>query len=260
MNAPHELRHLLCQQWCDAADIVEDDAGTCISLPLIEGDGDHVSLWIQAQPGGWKITDLGTTMMRLSYCMDVSMLSEGQRAVVVQQVVASEGVVLSDGEVSTVVAEAELGPALLRVGQAILRLSDVKLWHRTRIATTFYEDLEAELRRLAEPVPMVKGYLVPGLQDAQAYSVDFAFLEQVAKPLYVFGVATEDKARLVALKLMHLNALRQSFDSLVVVQDLAGLPRADQTRLINAANDMVIGLEESGPLARKLRMRLPAAA
>ena len=257
MNAPHELQALLCEQWCDSADIVTDEAGVCVSLPLVETDGDHVSLWLQARPGGWKVTDLGTTMMRLSYTMDTALLGEGQRAQVMNSLIATEGVSLQDGELSTLTSEGDVGGALLRMGQAVLRLGDMKLWQRTRIATTFYEDLEAELHRFAPDEMFEKNYLVPDLPDAQAYPVDFAFVDRVMKPLYLFGVATRDKARLVAITLMHLQASQATFDSLVVIQDLESLGRDDPTRLINAANDTVVGLGFN--LDRKLRRHLAAA-
>ncbi|WOB10755.1 DUF1828 domain-containing protein [Piscinibacter gummiphilus] len=257
MNSPTELQHLLCQQWCASADVSNDDAGLRVSLPMIEGDGDHVTLWVQPEPGGWVVRDLGTTLMRMSYGMDTDLLEDGQRARVVESILGSADVSLEDGELLARVPEGGLGLAMMQMGQAVLRLRDVQLWNKSRVATTFYEDLAQRLNALAGGVRLERNYVVPQIADAASYPVDFAFLTE-GLPLYVFGVPTNDKAKLATIILQHLQQSHHAFNSLVVAADLEALSKGDRKRLINAANDVVTSLDETDALARKVRARIAA--
>ena len=253
-----ELQRLLCEQWCADAEVVEDEAGLRVSLPMTEADGDVVTAWLQKTLGGWCISDRGLTLMRLSYDMDVDLLAEGQRAKVLDRIVREQGVKYQQGELSLAVREGDLGPALMRFGQAIVRVSDLKLWSWHRVSSTFYEDLAHELERIAGAQNVTRSYIVPDVADAANYPVDFAIRTQ-GLPFYIFGVPNVEKAKLTTIILLYLQrAVR--FDSLVVPANLDDLPKGDRDRLVNAANDMVTGIDAVEPLERKVRLRLAAGS
>ncbi len=132
MNASTALKELLCEQWCAEAEVEADDEGLRVSLPLTESDGDATTVWLRKRVGGWHITDLGTTLMRLSYHTDVDLLSEGQRARAVERMLSEQGVTLDTGELHADATEEDLAPTLLRFGVAMSRVGDMKLWTRTR--------------------------------------------------------------------------------------------------------------------------------
>lgn len=129
------------------------------------------------------------------------------------------------------------------------------MWSRTRVNTTFYEDLEHELRRIVGDERVRRNFIVEGVRDAQNYPVDFA-IETGGLPFYVFGVPSTDKAKLATIILQHLQQCGHRFESLVVPADIDLITKADHRRLINAANDMVTGLDATEPLERKVRLRL----
>lgn len=255
MNTPAELQDLLCEQWCSSANVSHDEVGLRVSLPFVEGDGDHVTVWIQHELGGWMVRDLGTTLMRLSYGMDVDLLDDGQRSKVVESIIASSGVSLVDGELRASTREGALAATLLQMGQAILRLRDIQLWKTSRVASTFYEDLERQLRAIAGDVPFETNYVVPGVPDAGSYPVDYAFFGE-GRPLYVFGVPNNDKAKLATIVIQHLQQAQHAFNTLVVPADFESLAKLDRKRLLNAANDVVTGLDQSDVIERKVRARI----
>lgn len=250
-----ELQRLLCEQWCAAADVVEDAGGMRLSLPIHEADGDTLTVWLQQELGGWHIRDHGTTLMRLSYEIDVDLLKEGQRAKVVDRILTEQSLSLEDGELSVHAKEGDLGTALMQFGHAMTRLGDLKLWTWPRVSSTFYEDLQRELERIAGSALVKRNYVVPDVPDASNYPVDFA-IETHALPFYVFGVPHTDKARLATIILLHLQKAGHLFNSLVVPADLDSIPKADRNRLLNAANDVVTGLDAVEPLERKVKLRL----
>ena len=86
------------------------------------------------------------------------------------------------------------------------------------------------------------------------YPVDY-FVSDSATPLYLFGVPNRDKARLATIILQHLIAAGRDFNSMIVFQNMSDLPRADVSRLTNAANDQVDSLDATDDLRRKLLRR-----
>lgn len=255
MNTPNELQELLCEQWCADVDIGEDSAGIRISLPLIESDGDAVTVWVTPIVGGWRLRDCGTTLMRLSYDMDVDLLAEGQRAKVLERILVEHQLSLVEGELVVDAQERGLGLALLNIGQASLRIGDIKLWSRARVASTFYEDLQTTLANIVGRERLKIDYEPPNIPDAGNYLVDFAITD-IARPLYIFGVPNTDKAKLANIVLLHLQQHKHVFDSLIVPSDFEAISKPDFRRLMNAANDVVDSSSAIEAISRKIHQRM----
>ena len=91
--------------------------------------------------------------------------------------------------------------------------------------------------------------------NAHDYPVDY-FVSGGASPLYLFGVPNRDKVRLSTIILQHLVRTGQDFNSMVVFQNAADVPRADLSRLMNSANDMIDSLDATDDFERKLLRRV----
>lgn len=258
MNAPAELQELLCEQWCADVHIGEDKAGIRLSLPLTEADGDSVTVWINPRVGGWALRDCGTTFMRLSYDMDVDLLAEGQRARVIERILAEHQVRNENGELVCEAEERNLGAALLNFGQALLRIGDIKLWTKARVASTFYDDLKTHLIDIVGTNRLRIDYEPPNVPDAKNYLVDFAITD-IDRPLYIFGVPSSDKAKLANIVLLHLQQAQHVFDSLIVPSDIESISKPDLRRLLNAANDFVDSSSSVDVMERKIRQRISVA-
>lgn len=256
MIQPVELQELLCEQWCSEVEIGNDSVGVRLSLPLADADGDAVTVWISQTVGGWTLRDCGTTLMRLSYDLDVDLLESGNRAKVLERILSEHQVTLENGELVCQVEERALGAALLRFGQASLRICDIKLWSQARVASTFYDDLQANLLSIVGHNRLVIDYVVPGVPDSENYPVDFA-VQGGARPLYIFGVPSSDKAKLANIVLLHLQQANHDFDSLVVPSDFESISKPDFRRLMNVANDVVDSSTSVDAIARKIRQRVP---
>lgn len=252
-----ELQDLLCEQWCADVEIGEDTAGIRLSLPLSEADGDAVTVWINQRVGGWRLRDCGTTFMRLSYDMDVDLLADGQRARVLERILAEHQITMEDGELTSEAEERNLGASLLRFGQALLRIGDIKLWSRARVASTFYDDLKSHLVDIVGAERLLIDYEAPDVPDAGNYLIDFA-INGGSRPLYIFGVPSSDKAKLANIVLLHLQQANHVFDSLIVPSDIESIGKPDLRRLMNAANDFVDSSSSLEAIERKIRQRIGA--
>ncbi|CAN7417827.1 DUF1828 domain-containing protein [Paraburkholderia hospita] len=257
-DAPSTVKRLLCESWCADLDVAEDGDSLRLSMPLLEPDGDYVTVWLRQILGGWRLEDAGTTLMRVSYDSDVSSLLRGARKDMLDRMLAEYGArVDADGQVVAEAPEVDLGPALLRYGQAMLRANEVRQWTRTRVASTFFDDLRANLVDIVGADRIVENYAVPDVPSADDYRVDFS-ITGASEPLFVFGVPSKDKARLTTIVLQHLEQHIPRFNSVVVFQNASEIGTADLRRLMNAANDMIDSVDAKDALAKKIRHRIAA--
>lgn len=249
------IEKIICASLCADVRVVRQENDLLyVSTPFAFSDGDAYSMYLQPlRTGGFRITDLGGTLMHLSYDNEVSKLREGTRGKLFRQIVAEVGLQEDDGEFFLDTPADQLGASIFRFGQAITRIHDLTLLSKARAENTFFDDLRERLYSIVSKELVHENYLVPGLPDASNYQVDF-FIEGHEKPLYLFGVSSRDKAMLTTIVLQHLNALKVEFRSMVVFKDFADLPRKDFSRLMNAANDMVSSLDADEALERKLRL------
>ncbi len=249
------IQKAICASLCADIRVVAQEEGLlCVTTPFAFGDGDAYSIYLEALPTvGLRITDLGNTLMHLSYENDLAKLREGTRGKVFRQILAELDLQESDGEFYLDSAADRLGASIFRFGQALTRIHDLNFLNQARAKSTFYEDLRHKLGAYVQAAAIHEQYLVPDLMDAGNYPVDF-FVEGFARPLYLFGVPTREKAMLTTIILQHLNAAKLDFRSMVVFQNSAEMPARDVSRLMNAANEMISSLDADEAFERKLRV------
>lgn len=255
---PEAIRQSLCATLCqDVAVTQRADGAIAISLPIVGRDGDHLTAYAIPITGGWRISDKGATLMRLSYENDLSKLLSGARERLFNTVLQECGLQEDDGELFTSVAGNALPMGLFALGQGATRIEDLGMWSRSRVENTFTDDLRTVLLEAAGPDNVTEGYEVPGLPSAENYPIDF-FIRTPLTPLYVFGVGSKDKARLATIILQHLAAHTQRFNSMVVYLDVDDIPKPDARRLMIAANDAVPSIAERDGIKAKIAHRMIA--
>lgn len=253
----NELKIAVCKSLCADIQVVErNDGYFFVDTPFKFSDGDYYSLFLKFLPtGGVRITDRGTTFMRMSYLNDLEKFRGGSRGRLLEQVVTTAGLQDKDGEFYMEVSGDDLGGSLVRFGQAITRIYDLTFLNKNRVASTFYEDLREQVQDIVGG-GVIENYVVPGVPMAEAYPVDL-FVQGERSPVYIFGVPDQAKARLATIIIqylrLHLGAdPKTRFKSLVVFQDQANIPNKDRSRLINAASMMVDTLDARDDMRFKL--------
>lgn len=237
MNDLAEIHKSLCSAFCEDVAVRECGDMLAVSLPLVARDGDQFTAYLARTAGGWRLSDAGTTMMRLSYENDISKYSSGSRGKFYQGILAESGLKDDDGEIFIEVPADRLVRGLFDLTQGLSRVEDMALWSRSRAGSTFYDDLRAALKSILPVGSYEEGY-IPKIADGPAYMVDYR-IESKDRPIYLFGVNGKDKARITTITLLHLKQVGESFTSIIVCSDFASLPKQDHTRLAKAANDFV---------------------
>lgn len=253
------LQKLLCDSLCAEVQVVQRKNGTmALDTPLTFPDGDGLPIFLRPIPsGGLEFTDLGNSLMRLSYDADPTSVREGQRSRVLGQVLADYGMEDREGELVLKTAGTDLGTAAFKFTQALARVHDISFLNRANVETTFYEDLEKTLVSVAGLERVHKNYTVPSVKQSKDYPVDY-YVETRKLPLYVFGVPNRDKARLATIVLQHLLSNDHAFDSAVVFRNAEEIGRADFHRLANVANDLVMSADAVDDIKRKVAHRMTA--
>ncbi|TCK44017.1 uncharacterized protein DUF1828 [Paraburkholderia sp. BL8N3] len=254
------LDDVLCAQICAGIQKQQTSNGLRLALPMVGRDGDHITLYALSNSGGYRLTDHGSTRMRLSYEMDLSDLERSARGKIYEQILSDCGVSQSeDGALYADVPSTKFAEGLFNTAQAVARVLDLPQWNRRRVADTFLDDLAAILRDASGGRAIERDFIYKDLPSASSYIVDYRIALPQDRDFLVFGVDSSNKARLSTITLQHLRAVGKKFDSLVVVSSLDDVPKADLGRLMNAANDMVAGVDDRAEIQWKVRHRLEAA-
>lgn len=246
----------LCEQFCARIRLHHRASGmVMLETPFTYPDGDQYPIYLtDTATGGLRVSDGGHTLMHLSYENDVDKFFEGSRALLWNQVTAEQGVSYdeSSGQFWLECAPSELAVSSFRLGQAITRIYDLTFLNRSRVASTFYEDLQEQILSLVSAEKVRRDFSVPGIPGAENYPVDFCLDGRNNLPLFVFGIPSRDKARLATIFLQYFHQHRVEFDSLLIFADQQDIPRADLARLSNVGGEMIASLNAEDDFRRKL--------
>ncbi|QXW17449.1 DUF1828 domain-containing protein [Comamonas aquatica] len=257
MSTAEAIRKSLCATFCREVAVTERAGAAAVSLPIMGRDGDFLTAYVEPATAGWRVSDKGSTLMRLSYENDLSKLLSGARERLYNTVLLESGLQEDDGELFTEVPADALAMGLFSLAQGVTRVEDLGLWTRTRVESTFADDLRSTLFDIVGRDRVTEGYFVPNVPAAESYPVDF-FVQTDGVPLFVFGVQNRDKARLTTIILQHLASHTQLFNSMVVYSDVDDIPKADRNRLMNAANDSVASISDVDVIRMKIQHRMKA--
>jgi hypothetical protein len=247
------LQEQLCRFLCGEVRLRQTQHGHLqIVTPFTFTDGDTFQVYVEeTSAGGIRLTDYGHTMMHLSYDNDLGKFREGTRGKLFDQVLAGSGLREEQGQLVLDSSLDSLGGSVLRYGQALTRVYDLTFLNRARVASTFYDDLKESIYRLVGAEKIQADYVLSNQAEADSYPIDFR-IEGKRAPLFLFGIATRDKARLVTIILEHWLRANVEFDSLLVFADQQEIPRGDLARLSNVGGEMVASPDACGDLQRKL--------
>lgn len=249
----NKIQERLCSLMCAEVQVRQKNKELImVETPFFFSDGDPYQIYIKERPGGIiRLTDMGHTLMHLSYENEINKFREGTRGKLFQQILSesfieeSEGEFYIDGEIKN------LSLNIFRLGQALTKINDLTFLNRARAESTFYEDLNEQLFKIIDEEKIVSDYHYPGMDNAQDYPIDY-FIQGKYDPLYLFGIPNRDKARLTTIILERLLRVNPNFDSILIFSDQSTIPKQDLARLSNAGGEMIASLDAEDDFSRKL--------
>lgn len=250
-----QIEKSLCLGFCSSIKTrIKPDGSIQVALPFVGCDSDAYNIFIAKQAdGSFKVSDKGSTLMRLSYENDLKQL-KGARTEVLNQIIQENGASFNNGEVFIRSLEKDLTTTTFKLGQTLTRLSDLGLWNKGRVKSTFYEDLDFNIRQVAPASQIHKDTYLPIDQD-KLFPIDY-LLQGEDKPLLLFGVPDSSKARLATIIMLKVAEWQFDCNKMVVLNGLENIGNADLERLMDAANDFVPKASELSALGKKITERL----
>ena len=135
------------------------------------------------------------TLMHISYDHDVDAFLDGTRGQMLERIVAETGVEREGGAFRLDSSIERLPEAIFRFGQALTRVYDLTLLSRSRVRSTFYDDLAEMLKSLIDEEEMQPDYLPEELPNPEAYRVDYRIEGTFDTPLFLYGCPTGTRRR-----------------------------------------------------------------
>lgn len=247
-----ELQKSLCALMCADVKLIKRNDKIVVRTPFSFPDGDPYLIYLTERPGGAiRLSDAGHTLMHLSYENDVEKFKQGTRGKLFDQVLSQNGVSNEDGEIFLDTTPNKVGSAIFKLGQTITSIGDLTFLNRTRAESTFYEDLAETLSRIVDEERIARDYIYPDIENAADYPIDYK-IDGGVDQLFLFGIPSRDKAKLVTIVLERLLRAHAVFDSILIFHDQSTIPRPDLARLSNAGGEMISSLDAQEDIRRKI--------
>ncbi|MGI9229818.1 MAG: DUF1828 domain-containing protein [Gammaproteobacteria bacterium] len=251
----------LCEMLCADVSLHQRGEFLMLQTPFTYPDGDGYPLYLSELPsGGIRISDGGHTLMHLSYENDLSKFFVGTRGVLFEHLIRESGILHSEesGEFYIDSSLNDLSQAVFHLGQVLTRVYDITFLNRSRVASTFYEDLKEAIFLIVPEEEVEENYQIASVENASDYPVDFKMTNKSNTDLFLFGLLNRDKVRLTTIFLQYYLQQKVVFDSFLVFENQEEIPRRDLARLTNVGGEMITSLDAKDDFKRKLERRLAA--
>jgi hypothetical protein len=184
------------------------------------------------------ISDHGMTIMRLSYEYDIDTPNKRR---IFEKMLAENRLLEKDGRLFLEADLNVLYSSVLQFAQAVAKISNMKLYKREVIKSLFYELLDEFItEQLVRYQPEPKVLPIPERDDLE---VDYSF-KGFPRPLYLFGVKDDTKARLTTISCLEFHRANIPFKSVAVHEDFEALSKKDRKRITSAADKQFVDLED----------------
>jgi len=208
--------------------------------PFYHEDGDMLEIYLEGigENGKIRVSDHGMTIMRLSYEYDIDTPNKRR---IFEKMLTENRLLEKDGRLFL---EADLNilySSVLQFAQAVAKISNMKLYKREVIKSLFYELLdEFVTEQLFQYQPEPNVLPIPERDDLE---VDYSF-KGFPRPLYLFGVKDDTKARLTTISCLEFHRANIPFKSVAVHEDFEALSKKDRKRVTSAVDKQFVDLDD----------------
>lgn len=216
---------------CEKLDLLPEGVNRYrIFTPFAFEDGDHLVIVLKKEQDHWILSDEGHTYMHLTYEVNEKDLQHGNRQKIITNALSAFGVEDRGGELLIKIPDEQYGDALYDYVQALLKITDVSYLSRERVKSTFMDDFRTLIE---EAVPRERrqfDYRDPKRDPEGKYLVDCR-INGMARPLFVYAVPSDDKARDTTISLLKFEQWKVPFKSMAIFEDQEGIGRKVLARL-----------------------------
>jgi hypothetical protein len=232
------------QRVCEQIDLEPQGEGRFLVLtPFRFEDGDHFVIALKRENESWILTDEASTMMHLSYWLDTDAIESGNRKQIVDNSLSTFSVENRNGELVIPVLEGRFGDALFNFVQALTKVTDISFLSREVVRSTFMEDLKAFLKSKV-PENRLQLDWKDDRDPTGKYVVDFR-INSMKRPLFIYGLPSEDKMNVAAISLLTFEKWNLKFQSLGIFEDQQSVQRKPLARFLDVVGKSFSSLDEN---------------
>ena len=204
---------------CDKLSIASEGVGRFrVFTPFMFEDGDHLSIVLKGENGGWILSDEGHTYMHLTYDLDEKDLRKDTRQKIISNALSVFSVKDREGELMIDVQEDCYGDALYSFVQALLRITDVTYLSRERVRSTFMEDFRAFIEEAVPENRRGFDWHDPVNDPEGKYQIDCR-INSMPRPVLAHALPNDDKTRDATITLLQFEKWGLNFRSLAIFED-----------------------------------------
>lgn len=208
---------------CDKISLSQEGLNRFIVFnPFMFDDGDHLVVLLKGKNGQWFLTDEGHTFMHISY-EDID-IDKGTRKKVVDNVLINYGIKNKEGELMTEVPNDQFGDALYSYLQGLIKITDINYLTRERVKSTFMEDFKYFIEEKVTVDRRIFNHYDKQNDADGKYVVDFK-INNISKPLFVFGILNDDKCRDVIITCLQFEKFNTPFRTMAIFEDQESINR-----------------------------------
>lgn len=189
-----------------------------VFTPFMFEDGDHLSIIMKSENGGWTLSDEGHTYMHLTYDLDEKDLMRGTRQKIITNALSVFSVEDRAGELMIPIQDNRYGDALYSFIQALLRITDITYLSRERVRSTFMEDFRAFIEEVVPEARRKFDWHDPDSDPGGKYAIDCK-INGMPTPVYVHALLNDDKTRDATISLLQFEKWGLTFRSLAIFED-----------------------------------------
>jgi hypothetical protein len=189
--------------------------------------------------------------MHLTYSLDEKDLKQGTRQTIISNVLSVFGVDDREGELTTKIENGAFGNALYSFIQALLKITDVTYLSRERVHSTFLEDFRSFMEEQIPSNRRIFEWHDHKYDPTSNYTVDLR-VNGMEKPLFVFAVNGDNKARDVTINLLQYERWNLAFRTMAIFENQEEISRKVLARLSDVCEKQFSNLGVTDRITRYL--------
>lgn len=191
-----------------------------VFTPFHFDDGDHFVIVLRKNhSGNWVITDEGHTYMHMSYYMDLSSLSSGNRNKIIESNLEKYNVQEEEGRLIAQISDiARAGDVLYYFIRCLISITDISYLSRERVTSTFMEDFKQFIGESVSPDRIEFNYRDKSRDRDGMYKVDCR-VNGMERPLHIYAIGNNDKCRDTTIIILQFQKWKVPFFSIGIFED-----------------------------------------
>lgn len=239
----HDIKEAFLRSLCSPFDLIESGADRYfVDTPFIHDDGDALRILLKQKGQDWRLSDEGSTLMRLTYYIDPADLKKGNRKQIIDRVLLAHGIQRSGDELFLPIQGQNYGDALYDFAQALIHISDIEFLTRDKVKSTFREDFKHFFTSAVPRNQRRFKWHDATLDKQKKYIVDCR-IETPGDPIFIFALSSDSQTKDATIALHQFDKWGMQFQSIALFENQESISRKALAQLTDICDKQFSSLE-----------------